>query len=565
MAGAGVICGLKLTHDGAVAVLDGDRLVFSVEAEKIDNRRRHAALPELADVVDQLDRHGVDVGDLDAVSVDGWVQSTDGLAGARIVDEQGERMVDLAGYAVIGTPEEPLPALGAFAGSGFPLGGKTFEYHSYPHATGHAFASYSTSPHALRRAPALVLVWDGGMPATLYRIDPGAGTLMSLGVVVPMVGALYPVFAAQFDPFRVPAERRRELGGLGDFAQLEALLPVSGKAMAYAALDHPDERAIAAMVEVSAAMGPVGITGAFVWSHRVIAKVAGLGLSDAALIASFQEYLFRVLREGLANGPGARYFADGEPLCLSGGCALNIKWNSGLRASGHFSDVWVPPFPNDAGSAIGTACAERFRRTGEVGLEWSVFSGPDVVASSAAPGWSGRPCDLAELARLLHTDGEPVVVVSGRAELGPRALGHRSIIAPATTAAMRDRLNDIKGREHYRPVAPICLVDRAAEVFAPGTPDPHMLFEHHIRPGWADRVPAIVHTDGSARLQTVGPDHPVAYELLTEYARLSGVPVLCNTSANHPGRGFFPDAGSAMRWGGVTRVWSEGVLYTSGG
>ncbi|MEE3922504.1 carbamoyltransferase C-terminal domain-containing protein [Micromonospora sp. BRA006-A] len=151
------------------------------------------------------------------------------------------------------------------------------------------------------------------------------------------------------------------------------------------------------------------------------------------------------------------------------------------------------------------------------------------------------------------------MVVDGRAELGPRALGHRSIIAPAHDPAMKDRLNEIKLRESYRPVAPICLEERAPEVFDPGTPDPYMLFEHHIRPGggWRDRVPAVVHADGSARLQTVGPAHPLLFELLTAYERHSGIPVLCNTSANHPGRGFFPDAASAMRWGGVPRVWSR--------
>jgi carbamoyltransferase len=153
------------------------------------------------------------------------------------------------------------------------------------------------------------------------------------------------------------------------------------------------------------------------------------------------------------------------------------------------------------------------------------------------------------------------VVLTGRAEIGPRALGHRSIIAPATDAAMRDRLNDLKQRAHYRPVAPVCLEDAAPSVFAPGTRDPYMLFEHRVRPQWLDRVPAVVHVDGSARLQTVGPDNPVLFELLTAYHERTGIPVLCNTSANFNGSGFFPDVASAARWGQVGRVWSDGALF----
>ncbi|MEV7521317.1 carbamoyltransferase C-terminal domain-containing protein [Streptomyces sp. NPDC091371] len=245
-----------------------------------------------------------------------------------------------------------------------------------------------------------------------------------------------------------------------------------------------------------------------------------------------------------------------------GGCALNIKWNAGLRNSGLFQDVWVPPFPNDAGSAIGAAAASIVRHGGPAALDWSVFSGPALEPADTAPAHRhSRPCTVEELAQLLHPSREPVVVLSGRAELGPRALGHRSIIAPADGKDMRQRLNEIKGREWYRPVAPTCLEDRAAEVFTPGTRDPYMLFEHRVRPEWRDRVPAVVHADDSARLQTVGPDHPLLHRLLTAYEALSGLPVLCNTSANLSGSGFFPDVASAMKWEGTHYVWSEGTLY----
>ena len=227
----------------------------------------------------------------------------------------------------------------------------------------------------------------------------------------------------------------------------------------------------------------------------------------------------------------------------------NIKFNARLRESGLFDDVWVPPFPNDSGSAIGAACAEMVRSGGPLALDWSVFAGPSLQPSTPASGWQAQPCPVDELASVLHS-GAPVVVLDGRAELGPRALGHRSILAAATDPAMKDHLNDVKHREHYRPVAPVCLEERAASVFRPGGRDPYMLFDHAVRPEWTARIPAVVHADGTARLQTVGSDNRLLHSILSAYERIAGVPVLCNTSANLPGRGFFPDTVSAMEWEG---------------
>jgi carbamoyltransferase len=127
---------------------------------------------------------------------------------------------------------------------------------------------------------------------------------------------------------------------------------------------------------------------------------------------------------------------------------------------------------------------------------------------------------------------------------------------------MKRVLNYIKNREDYRPVAPICLEEDAKDIFAPGSKDPYMLFDHIVRPKWKDRIPAVCHLDGTARLQTVNEaENPVLYRLLIEYKRLSGTPLLCNTSANYSGKGFFPDLSSAMKWGKVNYVWCDNALY----
>jgi len=117
-----------------------------------------------------------------------------------------------------------------------------------------------------------------------------------------------------------------------------------------------------------------------------------------------------------------------------------------LRGSGLFRDIWIPPFPNDSGAAIGTACCEMFRRGGQRALGWDVYSGPVLSTGDVPRDWRVRPCSERQLAELLHAEGEPVVVLSGRSEIGPRALGNRSILAPATNPAMKSRLNVMKGR-----------------------------------------------------------------------------------------------------------------------
>jgi carbamoyltransferase len=106
------------------------------------------------------------------------------------------------------------------------------------------------------------------------------------------------------------------------------------------------------------------------------------------------------------------------------------------------------------------------------------------------------------------------------------------------------------------------MEEHAPRIFDPGTHDPYMLFDHYVRAEWKTRVPAICHLDGTARLQTVkAQENESIYRLIDEYYRLTGIPLLCNTSANFNGSGFFPDCESAMQWAGVNYVYCAGILY----
>ncbi|WP_342734291.1 nodulation protein NodU [Bradyrhizobium sp. B117] len=552
------ICGIKLTHDGAIALVEDGRLVFSIEQEKRGNNPRYQAIDNLNAIVVALAEQGMAARDVDEFVIDGWT----GDAESQFQVLSGAAPITLRGGPYVEQHAEGL--LNSRDGFGLRLDGRDFPYRSFPHVTGHIASAYCTSPFAKARQPALCLVWDAGMFPRLYYVEPGGARLLEC--LFPMSGRAYVVAGHHFGPYK-----RANYTGWGDGS-------IAGKVMAYIALGSVDEDIVAVFRELYEERfagnarrarhyrGDISSMNASVAALHGFFNASALRLktkSPEDVLASFHCFLEHLLVREMAIAfhrhsalPGSRN------LCIAGGCGLNIKWNSALRATDLFDAVWVPPFPNDSGSAIGAACSAMAEHKGFAPLEWSVYSGPALQASGVPPEWQTSPCSMRELATILAYN-KPVVFLAGRAELGPRALGGRSILAAATSPGMKDHLNSIKLREHFRPVAPICLEHRARDIFSPGTPDPYMLFDHQTRAEWRDKIPAVVHLDGSARLQTISraSEHKVA-ELLVEYEKLTGIPLLCNTSANHHGRGFFPDAAAACQWGRVEHVWCNGLLWT---
>jgi hydroxymethyl cephem carbamoyltransferase len=226
-----------------------------------------------------------------------------------------------------------------------------------------------------------------------------------------------------------------------------------------------------------------------------------------------------------------------RPLVIAGGCGLNCDWNTKWKDSGIFSEVFVPPVANDSGSAFGTAIDAQFHYTGNPKIDWNVYSGLgfDMTGSFDVAQYDNYEISDEMIADMLAND---LILgwVHGKYEMGPRALGNRSILAAPFHEGTRIRLNEIKQREQFRPIAPVCLEEDAAQWFGCDHTNPHMLYTYRAS---TDALAAVTHVNNTARIQTVSSEtNRSLHNLLTAFKRRTGYGVLCNTSLNFNGRGF---------------------------
>ncbi len=269
-----------------------------------------------------------------------------------------------------------------------------------------------------------------------------------------------------------------------------------------------------------------------------------IGQREFDIAASLQAVLEQTVLELAA---WLRETTGERALALSGGVALNCVMNARLRDSGLFEAIWVQPAAGDAGTALGAALLVDFEIRGERGWKMEhAYYGPgysDQEIESLLR-WSKLPWRasdrLEEETAALLAGNRIVGWFQGRMEFGPRALGARSILASPLEASMQARLNQLKDREDFRPVAPVVLQDRIGEWFEPAHAEasvaPFMTFVHRVRKDRARRIPAVTHVDGTARVQTVAlAQNPRYYETIRHFGERTGVPVLVNTSFNSRG------------------------------
>jgi predicted NodU family carbamoyl transferase len=373
-------------------------------------------------------------------------------------------------------------------------------------------------------APCYALVWEGEIGA-FYEIDSELNITL-LADVLNQVGNRYALLYGVADP-TFPKD--------GAFPRVED----AGKLMALASFSNRDipsaeERKLLHFL----LDGPRQELSAYRDLEKSRHYNVGLDDSEFRNFAGiFSDKIFDIFYHfAKAN------MKKGMPLIIAGGCGLNCDWNTKWRETGLFSQVFVPPVTNDSGSGIGTAIDAQFHFTGNPKIDWNVYSGLDFITTDS---FDLTQYDLYEtnyklIADLLAND---LIIgwVNGRYEIGPRALGNRSILAAPFQESTRVRLNEIKRREQFRPIAPVCLEEEAARWFGCDQASPFMLFTHRVR---TNALAAVTHVNGTARIQTVSfVTNRNLYELLIAFRAHTGYGVLCNTSLNFNGRGFINKIG----------------------
>jgi carbamoyltransferase len=306
-------------------------------------------------------------------------------------------------------------------------------------------------------------------------------------------------------------------------------------------------------------------TGGSSWYHyetKPVPEIAGFARRNGQAVTSppYSDFA-AATQQSLEDATGtiaraALNAARSRKLCLGGGVALNCSANGRLLADGIADDIWVFPAAGDAGLPVGAALLAA-RDTGELIAErlaapylGPAFSDSDIErALQSEPAIKvRRPPDVHVAAAELIVAGSIVGWFQGRMELGPRALGNRSILADPRDAAIRDRVNEIKGREKWRPLAPAVLVERVDDYFTARPSNDFMLFAVQATPKCRTEAPAIVHIDGSARPQLVRKETNASFHaLISAFDRKTRVPILLNTSFNRAGEPIVCNPADALR------------------
>jgi carbamoyltransferase len=517
-------------HDPAAALVVDGRIVAAAEEERF-SRRKHGKVPvpfstwELPESAAAwcLERGGLDAVDLDAVSY-----SYDPRLAAPL---NGDVTAD--GW-------EPLRTLFVERAPLFlrtALGIDPARVRFVPHHVAHA----ASACLAAGWEQASVMVIDGRGERASYlagRYDRGYLDVLSTQELPHSLGLVYEELTAHLG-FRRSSDEYKVMA-LASYGEAEFLDE-------FRRLVRVDDGGFRTESVDWARYAPALARGGDAWDER-----------HAALAATVQRRVEEVLIELAAR---LHEHTGDERLGLAGGVALNCVANSRLWREGPFREIWVQPAAGDAGTALGGALhvaregGDRIEpmSTAALGREWSDDELARRLARAAIP--YERPADAADVAaEVIAADGI-VAWFQGRSEYGPRALGHRSLLANPTRADNLERLNDIKGREQFRPVAPMVLAERAAEIFDGPLPSPYMLFTHRVREGWRERIPAVVHVDGTARIQTVDREaEPLVARMLESFERRTGVPVVVNTSLNTAGRPMVDDPRDALECFGSTPV-----------
>jgi carbamoyltransferase len=532
-------------HDTSACIVRDGKLVVALEEERFTRQKHTWGFPELS-TRRCLEEAGISPDEVDhvAVSIDPW----------RDWQRKVAHTLKLGGRAAPFIKHELLRArnrereFAEWFRSTWP-GKRKPVLHHVGHHLAHVAGSYFVSPY--ERAALLSIDGAGEWSTTwLGEAEGRTLTTFSESYFPHSLGSFYET-ATEFAGFRPNYDEGKTMGlaPLGDpdrfFDQMSQWVAVTEQGTLqidptpFSYEDHAGTRCGPAYISAFGAAR--GRDEPIEARHMDVAAAAQRVLEERVL------EMCRVLEKR----------SSADHLVIAGGVALNSVMNGRILRETRFKDLYVMPAAGDNGTCIGAAYyvwnsvlgqEERFHHDNPyLGIEYSASHIEALIKECKLP--AERSEDVCRDTAQLLRDGEIVAWFQGRMEIGPRALGNRSILADPTRAHMKDKINaEVKHREAYRPFAPSATVEASQEFFDISVEAPFMLKVCQVRPEARDRLPAITHVDGSARLQTVRSEtNPRYHRLISEFGALSGVPVVLNTSFNIMGEPIVESPLQAIR------------------
>ena len=537
------ILGFNCFMDDASACLlrDGE-IVVAVQEERLSRRKHDGAFPALA-IERCLQAAGVAVGDLDHVAFNF----------APLHDF----------HRRVGSVLQGMPKSLRFAASHGPdwlsmfrvartfrerVGRGRYRFHFVQHHMAHAASTFFLSPFS--DAAVLAIDGSGESASTVYARGSDNRIEALRSIHFPQsLGYFYMAFT-QYLGFKKNSGEGKVMGlaSYGDpsrfrgvFREIARATAGGGYALDLSYFQHHRGAPIFYSPKVPATFGhpPRVPESEILQFHEDLA---------AALQERLEELCFHVLRD-LQRRTGL------TQLCLAGGVALNCSMNGLVRAHTPFSELFVPSPASDCGGGLGAALWVHHQVLGNArrGPLQHAFFGPEYSEAEVTAALAGdfyvEKVDAVERGAELLAAGKCIGWFQGRSELGPRALGSRSILADPRVLTMADHLNArVKYREAFRPFAPAVLEERAHDFFLDYVASPFMLQNFKVRPERAAEIPAVVHVDGTSRVQGVTREAcGLFYDLIKRFAARTGVPVLLNTSLNLRGEPLVETPADALR------------------
>ena len=522
------ILGLTTLGDSAAALIKDGQLVAAVEEERFSRVKHHAGFPYKA-IRFCLDQAGIELKDVEHVG-HYWKAFKSGLISPAMFKARADRGVAQVSESYLGMFKHAKRLREHF-------GPSDFKFHYIEHHQSHAASAFFVSPFER----AAILTWDGTGEDTTTLFCKGEGNKIKVLKRIKLPHSLGQFYSAVtnyigFDMFAGDEWKVMGLAAYGepkyyDFFR-EKVLTTNGHGdfkFNIKVLDHHLAKHYQFPDGIVKELGPGRKKSEELTQHHWnIACSAQKALEDTAI------YLVKQIKEMTGE----------ENLCMAGGVAFNSVMNGRIFHETPFKRFYVQPAAGDAGCSLGAAYYVWHQKLGNPRsfvmnhAYWGPgFTNEECRAALDDTGLKYETLDdsvlLPRLAKMI-SEGAIIGWFNGRMELGPRALGARSFVADPRRADMREILNHkVKLREWFRPLAPSMQEEHGREVFGVEHHDPFMITVIHVADEYKEKIPAVVHVDGTARPQMVNRDvNPRYWSLIDEFKKLTGIPMLLNTSFN---------------------------------